>query len=91
VEIRDKPIDRFLNLFLKQCVNEAEYHLEDKEFSYKNRAIEEKQNKICVHGEVEGKFGKCWMCDKDAKNYDKSLYVGLCSIDCKKKLKNLRD
>lgn len=31
------------------------------------------------------------MCERSANNYDKVLYVPLCSMECKNKLKRIND
>ena len=91
VKYREKPANRFLKLFLGNIVNEVEYHKDDPNFDYKNRKYEDKHQKICIHEDTEAKFGKCYICEKDAKNYDKLLLVPLCSIECKNKLKRINE
>ena len=45
---------------------------------------------LCIHpNEEEAKFGKCFICERGANNYDKNLFVPLCSMDCKGKLKRI--
>ena len=58
-------------------------------FNYINRKNVEKQHKLCVHNVPDCKFGKCFICERDANNYDKNHFVPLCGMECKNKLKRL--
>lgn len=42
-----------------------------------------------MHNTPDCKFGKCFMCDREANNYDKLHFVPLCGMECKNKLKRI--
>ncbi len=44
---------------------------------------------MCQHADEDAKFGKCFICERGASNYDKVLYVPLCGMECKNKLRRI--
>lgn len=84
-------------------MHSADFNEEEYKFEYVDRSSTETQRKLCIHqlpsnflnsphsypNTQEAKFGKCFICERDANNYDKLLFVPLCSIECKNKLKRI--
>ncbi len=75
VRLRQPAIHRFVGSYLNGLVDEVEAHFNDHQYTFATRKIDEQTGKmdipIYIDKEKFGKFGKCFICQKEADHYMK--------------------
>jgi hypothetical protein len=93
VRFRQPALSRLVAAHLTGLVDEVEGHFEEAGYVFASRQIDSATGKLDIPVYPEsgsfGKFGRCFICRKEANHYMKDEFVPICSINCKDRVKEL--
>jgi hypothetical protein len=90
---RQSAIARLVSAYLYGLVDEVEGHFGEEGYRFASRQIDQASGKMEMPVYAEsgsfGKFGRCFICRREAGHYMKDEFVPICSISCKDRVKEL--
>jgi hypothetical protein len=93
VRFRQSALSRLVSAHLFGMVDEVEGHFGEEGYVFASRQPDSATGKTDIPVYVEsgsfGKFGRCFICRKEAGHYMKDEFVPICSISCKDRVKEL--